>query len=311
MHVRLAASFLLAALAMSACSGSNKTREAKVRGTVAGYKFVSAPASLLDKCKSTARSVGYAVPCPTRIPTGLVAFGGTSDCSIDIIGPGKHCPQTVISWRGWVVGSSVAGPIGDQHLVVTASPHRLRDYAKVVNGPAWRRGERVRPLGWLTINGRRMREVFVPPETNVGTAFASHIVLIWSMGDHTYAFGFHKVSAEVTPVSVTQLLAKASGSALLLRVAVRRRRPDTAWLRPVLPEGREPRKSSWPRSGRTFGGDAPGKIPELADSPWASAGQRPPSPELRARGGGKCSRASAPPHSQLAAAVGEPRGGRS
>ena len=116
--------------------------------------------------------------------------------------------QTVISWGGWVVGSSVAGPIGDQHLVVTASPNRLRDYAKVVNGPAWRRGDRVRPLGWLTIRGQRMREVFVPPETNVGSVFASHIVLIWSVGDHTYAFGFHKMRGVKPTVALDTAVAE-------------------------------------------------------------------------------------------------------
>ncbi len=107
-----------------------------------------------------------------------------------------------------MVGSGVAGPIGDQHLVLTASPHRLRDYAKVVNGPAWIRGERVRPLGWLMINGQRMREVFVPPETNVGSAFASHIVLIWSVGDHTYAFGFHKMRGAKPTMALNLALAE-------------------------------------------------------------------------------------------------------
>jgi hypothetical protein len=181
---------LIAVLTVSACSGSHTSRKAS-RDKVAGYRFIQAPASLLDKCKSTAKRVGYAVPCPARVPTGLVSFGGTSDCSIDIIGPGKHCPNTRISWRGWVVGSSVAGANGEQHLVLTASPHPLRSFAKVVNGPAWFRSERVRPLGWVTIQGWRMREVYVPPTTNVGSAFASHVVLIWTVGGHTYGIGFH------------------------------------------------------------------------------------------------------------------------
>lgn len=198
---------LVAALAFSACSGSDTSGNER-RDKVAGYRFIRAPASLLDKCKSTARRVGYAVPCPTRVPTGLVSFGGTSDCTIDIIGPGKHCPNTRISWRGWVVGSSVAGATGEQHLVLTASPRPLKSYARVVNGPAWFRGERVRPLGWVTIQGWRMREVHVPPTTNVGSAFASHAVLIWTVGRHTYGIGFHNVKGLKPTLSLDLALAR-------------------------------------------------------------------------------------------------------
>ena len=69
----------------------------------------------------------------------------------------------------------------------------MADYAKVVNGPAWYRDARERMLGWVKVNGRRMREVFVPPATNDGSAFMSHVVLIWTEGGHTYAFGFHNI----------------------------------------------------------------------------------------------------------------------
>jgi hypothetical protein len=207
MLLRPATFGLLVILALSACSGSDKSGRASPN-TVVGYRFIRAPASLLDKCKSTARRVGYAVPCPTRVPARLVAFGGTSDCTIDIIGPGKHCPNTRISWRGWVVGSSVAGPLGDQHLVLTASPLPLHSYARVVNGPAWFPSERVRPLGWVTIQGWRMREVYVPPSTNVGSAFASHAVLIWTAGGHTYGIGFHNVKGMKPTLALDITLAR-------------------------------------------------------------------------------------------------------
>jgi hypothetical protein len=77
--------------------------------------------------------------------------------------------------------------------VATASPRRLANYAKVVNGPAWYPRARVRPLAWVTINGWRMRAVYVPPATNDGSAFMHHVVLIWSVGQHTYGFGFHNL----------------------------------------------------------------------------------------------------------------------
>jgi hypothetical protein len=76
---------------------------------------------------------------------------------------------------------------------LTASPHPISSYAKVVNGPAWYPAARVRLLGWVVANGWRMREVFVPYATNDGSAFANHVVLIWTVGKHTYAIGFHDV----------------------------------------------------------------------------------------------------------------------
>jgi len=36
-----------------------------------------------------------------------------------------------------------------------------------------------------------MRAVFAPAATNDGSAFANHVVLIWTVGAHTYAIGFH------------------------------------------------------------------------------------------------------------------------
>jgi len=72
-----------------------------------------------------------------------------------------------------------------------ASPRPIRDYAKVVNGPAWYPRARVEVDGWTTVRGRRIRWMFVPPATNEGSAFAGHVVLVWTTGGHTYAVGFH------------------------------------------------------------------------------------------------------------------------
>jgi hypothetical protein len=77
--------------------------------------------------------------------------------------------------------------------VLTASPTPLRNGAKVVNGPAWYPQERVKPIARITVHGWRVRAVFVSPNTNDGSAFANHVVLIWTVGRHTYAAGFHNV----------------------------------------------------------------------------------------------------------------------
>jgi hypothetical protein len=151
--------------------------------------LVQAPLDLRVKCQATADEVGYPVPCPTRVPDGLTPTRGAGGCQFDLIGPGGagDCSRT---WRGWVVGSSETN---DQHLVIVASPRPLRSDAKVVNGPAWYPGARVRPLRSLTITGWRMRAVYVPVKTNAGSAFMRHVVLIWTVHGHTYGIGFHKV----------------------------------------------------------------------------------------------------------------------
>lgn len=114
---------------------------------------------------------------------------------IGIIGPARtECAasaKVARSWRKWVVGSSETA---EQHLVIVASPRPIKDYAKLVNGPAWYPGARVRPIRSVTVNGRRMRAVYVPPETNDGSAFMHHVVLIWTVDGHTYGVGFHNVA---------------------------------------------------------------------------------------------------------------------
>jgi hypothetical protein len=90
-----------------------------------------------------------------------------------------------------VVGTST---VGAEHLMITASPRPLKNYAKLVNGPAWYPQARVRALGWVQIKGWRMRSVYVPPATNDGSAFMHHVVLIWSDAGHTYGIGFHNTT---------------------------------------------------------------------------------------------------------------------
>src|SRR5437764_238209 len=108
-----------------------------------GLRFVLAPPSLQPQCHVAARAVGYAVPCPTRVPAGLTATGvaGPTACRLEIVGAGGlgGCAR---SWRGWVVGSSW---VGRQHLVITGSPRPLTSDAKLVNGPAWYPKARLRP----------------------------------------------------------------------------------------------------------------------------------------------------------------------
>ncbi|MFZ1881743.1 MAG: hypothetical protein WAU41_16490 [Gaiellaceae bacterium] len=128
-----------------------------------------------------------------QVPAGLINtyLIGPTGCKLSLIdaaAAGRGCPQ---QWRGWVVGSSTTP---DEHLVLTATPTPLRNDAKVVNGPAWYPDARVELVAKIVINGWRLHAVFVPQATNDGSAFAHHVVMIWTVGSHTYGIGFHDVS---------------------------------------------------------------------------------------------------------------------
>jgi hypothetical protein len=186
------------------CSGKD---EESGTGTAAGSsasRLVQAPPDLREKCQATANQVGYPVPCPSLVPEGLSPTRAIGPCELDIIGPGGvgGCAK---AWRGWVVGSSETN---DQHLVIVASPRPLRSGARVVNGPGWYPGARVRPLRSLTINNWRMRAVYVPPGLNDGSAFAHHVVLIWTVRRHTYGIGFHNVEGFRATLGLDAALAR-------------------------------------------------------------------------------------------------------
>lgn len=196
LHAFRVALVSIAVLLACGCGGEREraprteTKEEPAR-LVAGLSFVPASADLLAQCRRTARQVGYPVPCPTRVPEGLTATipVAATGCALEIIGPGGigGCGK---SWRGWVIGSS---EVEDQHLVITASPTHLTNPAKIVNGPAWYPTARVRELRPRVVNRWRTRAVYAVAATNAGSAFSNHVVLIWSVGGHTYGVGFHNV----------------------------------------------------------------------------------------------------------------------
>lgn len=147
-------------------------------------RFVRVPARYLAQCRLTARRLGYPIPCPMRLPRPLTQNqdGPTPSCTITVVCPAKSGP-----WKGWAVGS-MSSP--NQHLVITASPRRLSSYARAVDGPGWTPVARIRPVAWVTTSHWRMRAVFVSPKTNE-SMFAHHIAMVWTVGRHTYAAGFH------------------------------------------------------------------------------------------------------------------------
>ena len=147
----------------------------------------------MQECHRAARVVDYPVPCPTRLLPGMGPFGGDPNrgprCQSQFIAAARCSP----AWRGWVVGSSI---VGQEHLAIVASPRPIRSYARLINGPAWYPGATESLGGTVMINGWHARWVTVPPATTDGSAFMGHIVLVWTVGGHTYGAGFHNVSPQ-------------------------------------------------------------------------------------------------------------------
>lgn len=105
------------------------------------------------------------------------------------------------------MGSSVGAD--QQHLVITASPTPTTA-VRLVNGPAWYPKARVRLLGSVVVMGIKREIVFVPMRTNDGSAFAHHIVLVWTEGGHTYGLGFHVRTTRRRALALDEALARVT-----------------------------------------------------------------------------------------------------
>jgi hypothetical protein len=60
----------------------------------------------------------------------------------------------------------------------------------------------------VTTHGWRMRAVYVPPNTNDGSAIARHVVPIWTVGQHTYGIGFHNLHGLTETLRLDEELAR-------------------------------------------------------------------------------------------------------
>jgi hypothetical protein len=124
------------------------------------------------------------------VPRGLSADSSRDGCAGGVVfAPFRRAAtcQGAREWRGWVAGAS-ASPDGTQ-LALTASPRPETDIAKLVNGPAWYAGARVRLLARSRLRGWSLRWAFVPAQTNDGSQFSDAVVASWSARGHSYALG--------------------------------------------------------------------------------------------------------------------------
>jgi hypothetical protein len=194
---------LVVASATAACSGGSasptnsaggKPRPRSIhpsRTEIAGVPFVAAGAHVRHECQQTANAVGYAVPCPTMLPEGITATPPVPGCRFAIVGWDRGCagPKNQIFGSSQLSGQN-AGPAGFQHLVVQGAPRVVRDPARAIGA----RARYLRARGIVRVGGSTMRWYYVSPGSNDLSAFAHHLVLVWSASGHTYAYGFHVVT---------------------------------------------------------------------------------------------------------------------
>lgn len=196
---RLALTLAVAAAMFGGCGGAGAPRQTgRKLPVVASIQFGPSPPVVLRECQSTADAAGYAVPCPMMLPEGIAPTPGVDGCGFAFIAVGGEPGCGGAEWRGWIFGStqmtgSNAGPAGFQHLAIQGAPRVVRDPARAIDGPAMFPGSRVQARGELRVGGNAMRWYYVAPKTNIGSAFMHHLVLVWTLSGHTYAYGFHVV----------------------------------------------------------------------------------------------------------------------
>lgn len=154
---------------------------------VAGITLVPVSGELRRQCKTTARRLGYGVPCPGLLPEGAQPTPLPPDLRDSpfadyFIRPGFR------GFSDWVV-LTVYFPAQhlESHLVISASPRVVdgRHFAYLEPAPS----ERVVIEGPQRLRGQRAQWVYVPPASS--SSFGGHTILLWSSGGHTYGVGFH------------------------------------------------------------------------------------------------------------------------
>lgn len=107
------------------------------------------------------------------------------------------------------------------HLIIQAAPYRIRRALRAVDGIGWdpiapanrqgfivlghHRYPLVIPRGVIHVHDWRVRIVFVSTE-NDSTALRDHVVFLWTVGGHTYMFGFHDLQGFAVTVRLDRVV---------------------------------------------------------------------------------------------------------
>ncbi len=170
----------LTALVTCACS-SGATRN------VDGLAFEGVPAGMTAQCRATARQVGFPVPCPLRLPREAhptVFAAGNCPGRAVWVGPGCD-GESAYSFASieWPEDARVG------HLVIVGAPTEASAAAIISSPLPPDQYAAVRTVGSSHVGASAADVVAV--EDSSSTALGGHLVFVWTVDHHTYAFGFH------------------------------------------------------------------------------------------------------------------------
>ncbi len=161
---------------------------------VSGVPLAEPAPGLAQQCRSAARSLGFAVPCPTRLP--LVA-GEPVDCSGDCIGlageRGVEVRVFFLNVEGY--DASAGAPETVRHLIVEAQ--------RAEGAPPRPCYEGV-PAGALQANGRQVALLECPPDSPQARAnirhgegaHIEHLLAYWDSHGIRYVVSVHRTTAD-------------------------------------------------------------------------------------------------------------------
>ena len=165
---------------------------------VTGVPLAEPASGLAQQCRSAARSLGFAVPCPTRLP--LVA-GEPVDCSGDCIGlageRGAEVRVFFLNVEGY--DANAGGPETVRHLIVEAQRAQDAPPSPCYEGV---------PAGVLEANGQEVALLECPPDSPQARAnirhgegaHIEHLLAYWDSHGIRYVVSVHRTSAGDRPL---------------------------------------------------------------------------------------------------------------
>jgi hypothetical protein len=161
----------------------------RVRRVIEGVFLVASPPLMAAQCAATARRLGYTLACPALVPLGARPANSPSD----------NCPRFGNPWVSQGCDgeashefSNLAWPTSTRigHFVLIAS-NGIESPETIIYSPL-RSNAHIAHIslhGSSRVQGHRAQWATVPEGGE--SAFGGHLVLVWSIGHHTYALGFH------------------------------------------------------------------------------------------------------------------------
>jgi hypothetical protein len=153
-------------------------------------ELAAAPPAVARDCAATARSVGYAVACPTLLPVGSSTVRDVPDFMTPAADRGPLAHWVAFNAEFPAEGTDLdPGYLGGKgHLAIVISPRPASARQMIYHGSVGQ----IPFAGSDHVDGVTGRWYVVIGES----LFTSHLVLVWTVGGHSYAVGFHSLGQD-------------------------------------------------------------------------------------------------------------------